>query len=254
MFFVHGLPWVSNYGPCHKKAVGYFNSPKASYFWWPLPGVDQAPSRRLPGKVRGTRRHNAPKNASDSDSAETYPKKNSSNFQSTVCWRSTFSRDSGFFHPSFFFFCIIFIRLHYEDTAEMVLILWKHLQKILNSNVVYYRWFNKTDAMHFLDDWKWTKKTSDHPLLFTWRSLPDFAVTFPKWPANSGSINAFDLTRIRAYPKIKDFQSFCWKKTVHNTKAAGVFPACHLNFFSRKGTTFDVGSRRNFQEFQAPGT
>ena len=57
-----------------------------------------------------------------------------------------------------FFFCIIFIRLHYEDTAEMVLILWKHLQKILNSNVVYYRWFNKTDAMHFLDDWKWTKK------------------------------------------------------------------------------------------------
>ena len=38
-----------------------------------------------------------------------------------------------------FFFGIIFrrFRLHYENTAEMVLILWKHLQKILNSNVVY---------------------------------------------------------------------------------------------------------------------
>lgn len=75
------------------QAVGYFNS-QGVIFLVTLPGVDQAPSRRLPGKVRGTRRHNTPKNA-----AETYPKKNSSNFQSTVCWRSTFLSDSGIFHP-----------------------------------------------------------------------------------------------------------------------------------------------------------
>ena len=55
------------------------STPKASYFWWPLPGVDQAPSRGLSGKVRGTQvSHNAPKNATDS--AETYPKKTAPTF------------------------------------------------------------------------------------------------------------------------------------------------------------------------------
>ena len=76
-----------------KSKASYFNSQGVII----LVTLDQAPSRRLPGKARGTRRPNAPKNASDS--AETYTKKKSSNFQSTVCWRSTFSRDSGIFHP-----------------------------------------------------------------------------------------------------------------------------------------------------------
>ena len=79
--------------PCHKKARRHISDDPSQC----LVQVDQAPSCRLPGKVWGARRQNAPKNASDS--AETYPKKNSSNFQSTVCWRSTFSRDSGIFHP-----------------------------------------------------------------------------------------------------------------------------------------------------------
>lgn len=77
-FFVHGLPWVSFTAHAYQKnKASYFNS-QGVIFLVTLPGVDQAPSRRLPRKVRGTRvSQNTPKNATDS--AETYPKKNSSN-------------------------------------------------------------------------------------------------------------------------------------------------------------------------------
>lgn len=36
IFFVHGLPGVSNYGPCHKSKQSDTSTPKASYFWWPF--------------------------------------------------------------------------------------------------------------------------------------------------------------------------------------------------------------------------
>lgn len=83
---------------------------------------------------------------------------------------------------------------------------------------------DQQDRRHAFSGWLEVdeKNIGSSPSLYV-RSLL-ISVTFPKWAANSGSINAFDLTQIWAYPKIQGFQFFLLaKKNVHFTKAAGGF-------------------------------
>ena len=158
-------------------------------------------------------------------------------------WRSTFSRDSGFFHPTStsvrltrngsFFFGIIFrrFRLHYENTAEMVLIL-----ETLSKNTALQRCLLEMDQQDRRHGIFWMigsgrKKQSDHPLLFTWDRC---------WISRNLSkvTSQFRITKcFRLDPRSGPTQKFrasnfflLAKKQFISPKLLGFFPACHLNF------------------------